>query len=242
VARLIGAPPGYVGYEEGGYLTEAVRRKPYSVVLLDEVEKADADVMNIFYQVFDKGMLADGEGRVIDFKNTVVFLTSNLETDRITSMCSGPVPPDPAEVLAAIRPAMSKHFKPALLARMAIVPFYTIGMDAMGDIVKLKLKKVGQRLAASHQMAFSWEDAVVDTIAQRCTEVETGARNIDHIINGSLLPKVASSILEQMTQGPLPGKLHVGLDEQGGFKLTFSDSGAKEIALEVEESLAESNT
>src|SRR5262245_12050285 len=149
VSRLIGSPPGYVGYGEGGVLTEAVRQRPYSVVLLDEVEKADPDILNLFYQVFDKGMLSDGEGRTIDFKNTVILLTSNLETDTITSMCSAPIPPESKDVLAAIRPALSKWFKPALLARMTIVPYYTISMDAMGSIVRLKMNGVGKRLRQS---------------------------------------------------------------------------------------------
>ena len=223
VSRLVGSPPGYVGYGEGGVLTEAVRQRPYSVVLLDECEKADPEVMNIFYQVFDKGMLADGEGRVIDFKNTVVFMTSNLETDRITSMCQAPVPPLPDDLIKEIRPGLSKHFKPALLARMQIVPFYTINMEAMTLIVRLKLDGVGKRLDASHRMTFTYDEAVIDQIAKRCTEVETGARNIDHIINGTLLPKVSTEILEQMAAGPLPERLHLDLEDDGGFRLNFSD-------------------
>ncbi|HPK02857.1 MAG TPA: type VI secretion system ATPase TssH [Candidatus Sumerlaeota bacterium] len=226
VSRLVGSPPGYVGYGEGGVLTEAVRQRPYSVVLLDEVEKADPEVMNIFYQVFDKGMLADGEGRVIDFRNTIVMMTSNLETDTITSMCAAPLPPAPEDVLTAIRPALSRHFKPALLARMRIVPYYTIDMEAMTRIVRLKLNGVGKRLAASHKMGFSYDEAVIEQIAQRCTEVETGARNIDHILNGSLLPKISTEILQQMAVGPLPEHLNIGLDENGEFALQFSGNGA----------------
>jgi type VI secretion system protein VasG len=142
VARLVGAPPGYVGYEEGGVLTEAVRQRPYTVVLLDEVEKAHLDVVNLFYQVFDKGILSDGEGREINFRNTVVFLTSNLALDVITELCSGDERPDPSVVMAAVRPILSNHFKPALLARMTVIPFYTLPKDALRGIVDLKLKKV----------------------------------------------------------------------------------------------------
>ncbi len=238
VSRLIGSPPGYVGYGEGGVLTEAVRQRPYSVVLLDEVEKADPEVMNIFYQVFDKGMLSDGEGRLIDFKNTVICLTSNLETDKITSMCSGPIPPAIDDLMAAIRPGLSKHFKPALLARMSIVPFFTIGVDAMALIVRLKLDGVGKRLYDSHRMQFAYEDAVIEQIAQRCTEVETGARNIDHILNGSLLPMISTQLLQQMAAGPLPENLHLGLDEKGEFVLDFHSGERPEPLAAAEPALA----
>jgi len=223
VSRLIGSPPGYVGYGEGGVLTEAVRQRPYSVVLLDEVEKADPEVMNLFYQVFDKGMLSDGEGRVVDFKNTVVFLTSNLASDVIMGMAQGPVRPDPEELTSAIRPVLNKHFKPALVARMTIVPFYPISVDAMKDIVRLKIGQIGDRLMKSHRMGFEVDPAVIDQVAQRCTEVETGARNIDHILSGSLLPKISTEILTRMSEGALPKKLKLGLDPGGEFELGFSD-------------------
>ncbi|MBI3871723.1 MAG: type VI secretion system ATPase TssH, partial [candidate division Zixibacteria bacterium] len=180
VSRLIGSPPGYVGFGEGGVLTEAVRQRPYSVVLLDEVEKADPEVMNLFYQVFDKGMLSDGEGREIDFKNTVIFLTSNLATDPITEMGMRDTPPTHEEVVSAIRPILNRHFKPALVGRMTIVPFFPLKTDAIKRIVVLKLKRVVDRLYQSHKMALEFDDVVVDQVAARCTEVETGARNIDH--------------------------------------------------------------
>jgi type VI secretion system protein VasG len=221
VSRLIGSPPGYVGYGEGGVLTEAVRQRPYSVVLLDEVEKADPEVMNLFYQVFDKGMLSDGEGRLIDFKNTVVFMTSNLASDTIMQMGQGPVRPDPEELVSAIRPALNKHFKPALVARMTLVPFYPIAADAMKEIVALKVNQIGSRLAASHRMGFDVDAAVIDQIAARCTEVETGARNIDHILSGTLLPMISTELLERMSQGPLPERLRVGIDGSGGFAIEF---------------------
>ncbi len=223
VSRLIGSPPGYVGYGEGGVLTEAVRQKPYSVVLLDEVEKADPEVLNLFYQVFDKGMLADGEGRVIDFKNTVVFLTSNLATDIITGMCTGPVRPTAEEVVAAIRPVLSKHFKPALLGRMEIVPFYILAPDFLREIVRLKLEKVVARLADSQRMKLECAPEMIDVIARRCTEVETGARNIDHIINGSLLPMLSTALLEKMTEGPLPASVRAGVAGDERFILDFGD-------------------
>jgi type VI secretion system protein VasG len=226
VSRLIGSPPGYVGYGEGGVLTEAVRQKPYSVVLLDEVEKADPEVLNLFYQVFDKGMLADGEGRVIDFKNTVVFLTSNLATDIITGMCTGPVRPTAEEVVTAIRPVLSKHFKPALLGRMEIVPFSILGPEFLREIVRLKLDKVAVRLTDSQRMKLHCAPEMIDVIARRCTEVETGARNIDHIINGSLLPMLSTALLEKMTEGPLPASVRVDVAEDDRFVLAFGDAPA----------------
>jgi len=228
VSRLIGSPPGYVGYGEGGVLTEAVRQRPYSVVLLDEVEKADLEVMNLFYQVFDKGILSDGEGRVVDFKNTVIFLTSNLATDIITSMCSSPVMPTAEEVMTAIRPTLSQHFKPALLARMSIVPFLILPPDILKEIVGLKLRQLGRRLWDNHRIAFEYDQAVVDQIAARCTEVETGARNIDHIMQGTLLPRISTEILQQMTIGPLPDKLMVGIGDDGNFTFTFPEKEKNE--------------
>jgi len=224
VSRLIGSPPGYVGYGEGGVLTEAVRQRPYSVVLLDEVEKADLEVMNLFYQVFDKGMLSDGEGRTIDFKNTIMFLTSNLATDIITNMCAGPVMPTTEELTAAIRPTLSQHFKPALLARMSIVPFFILSPDVLKDIVVLKLNALGRRLFDNHRIAFEYDPSVVQQIADRCTEVETGARNIDHILSGTLLPRISTEILRQMTVGPLPDKLKVGIGSDGDFTFEFLDT------------------
>jgi len=225
VSKLIGSPPGYVGYGEGGVLTEAVRQRPYSVVLLDEVEKADPEVLNLFYQVFDKGTLSDGEGREIDFKNTCIFLTSNLATDEIMALCEGGERPSAEELASAIRPILSAHFKPALLGRMMIVPFYPLGPDVLGDIARLKMKKVVRRLHDSHRMAFHYSDAVVEQIAARCTEVESGARNIDHILQGSLLPQISTELLQRMSAGPLPGRLDLEMGEAGEFVLQFSDVG-----------------
>ena len=222
VSRLIGSPPGYVGYGEGGVLTEAVRQKPYSVVLLDECEKADPEVLNLFYQVFDKGMLSDGEGREVDFKDTVLFLTSNLATDLIMQSVADGTKPPTDDLVQLIRPVLSKHFKPALLARMTIVPFYPIGPDALKEIARLKLGQLEKRLKENHRMAMEIDPKVVDAIAERCTEVETGARNVDHIISGTLLPKISSEILQQMSTGSLPDKITVKLDDKGEFGFEFT--------------------
>jgi len=221
VSRLIGSPPGYVGYGEGGVLTEAVRQKPYSVVLLDECEKADPEVLNLFYQVFDKGMLSDGEGREVDFKDTVLFLTSNLATDLIMQSGADGSKPPVDDLVALIRPALSKHFKPALLARMTIVPFYPIGQEALKEITRLKLGQLEKRLKENHRMAMEIDPKVIDAIAERCTEVETGARNVDHIISGTLLPKISSVILQQMSTGTMPAKIVVTLDGTGDFAFEF---------------------
>jgi type VI secretion system protein VasG len=224
VSRLIGSPPGYVGFGEGGMLTEAVRQRPYSVVLLDEVEKADLEVMNLFYQVFDKGTLTDGEGREIDFKNTILILTSNLASDIISQMCASGEPPAQEVISEAIRPILSNHFKPALLARMQIVPFFPIVGDAMKDIVKLKLGRFGERLMQSHKISFVYAPAVVDQIAQRCTEVETGARNVDHIINRTLLPRISTELLGQVGMDIQSHTLSVDIGEDGDFDFGFESN------------------
>jgi type VI secretion system protein VasG len=223
VSRLIGSPPGYVGYGEGGMLTEAVRQKPYSVVLLDEVEKAHPDVLNLFYQVFDKGMLSDGEGRIIDFKNTVIFLTSNLATDVITEMTQGDEALPDEVITAAVRPILSQHFKPALLARMTAIPFYTLRGDAMKGIVRLKLEKLAERLMQNNKMELVYTPAVVDQITDRCTEVETGARNIDYILTGNIMPRMSQEILSHMTEEGMPSKVHLDLNKDGSFKMEFTN-------------------
>jgi type VI secretion system protein VasG len=223
VSRLIGSPPGYVGYGEGGVLTEAVRQRPYSVVLIDEVEKGHPEVMNLFYQVFDKGMLADGEGRDIDFKNTVIFLTSNLGTDIITEMCSTEEIPPLEVVSTAVRPILSHHFKPALLARMNVIPYKILPADVLKDIVVLKLDKLVRRLANTHKIAMTYSQAVVDQIAARCTEVETGARNIDYIMSGTILPRMSQEILSNMSAGDMPSTVRLDLDGEGGFTVVFGE-------------------
>jgi type VI secretion system protein VasG len=235
VSRLIGSPPGYVGFGEGGVLTEAVRQRPYSVVLLDECEKADPEVMNLFYQVFDKGMLSDGEGRVIDFKNTVIFMTSNLATDIITQLGMQEEPPTREQVTSLIRPELNKHFKPALVGRMSIVPFFPLKMEAIKRIVVLKLGRLVDRLRESHKMELIYEDSVIEQIAERCTEVETGARNIDNIMQGTLLPRISTEILERMSLGPLPERLTVGMDDNGEFTFTFSGEPVEAGTVEAAE-------
>ena len=223
VSRLIGSPPGYVGYGEGGVLTEAVRQRPYSVVLLDEVEKAHLDVLNLFYQVFDKGMLSDGEGKEIDFSNTVIFLTSNLATDVITEMTTGDEVPDHDVLLAAVRPILSAHFKPALLARMTVIPYFTLAREALAGIVRLKLNKIVQRLLQNNKMRFTYTEAVVDQVAARCTEVETGARNIDFILRGNIMPMMSQEILARMSGEVQPSAITLDVGEDGNFKVAFPE-------------------
>jgi len=221
VSRLVGSPPGYVGYGEGGILTEAVRQRPYSVVLLDECEKADLEVMNLFYQVFDKGILNDGEGRTIDFKNTVVVLTSNLATEQTVELFADGATPTAEEVTAAIRPVLSAHFKPALLARMTIVPYAPIGPEVMKEIVRLKLASLVSRIESAHGIEARFADAAVDALAARCTESETGARNVDQILRSSLLPELSRELLTRMASGTVPAKLEVGLADQGRWTFAF---------------------
>jgi type VI secretion system protein VasG len=221
VSRLIGSPPGYVGFGEGGVLTEAVRHRPYSVVLLDECEKADLEVMNLFYQVFDKGMLSDGEGRLIDFRNTLVILTSNLATDQIMKLYERDEPPKSEEVATSIRPVLSKHFKPALLARMTIVPFGPVGLDVMKAIAEMKLAALADRMRTSHRVETTFEPELVKELVRRCTESEAGARNVEHALRSSLMPAIAREILQRMTAGPLPRTLSVGLTPEGDWRVDF---------------------
>ncbi|WP_028318101.1 type VI secretion system ATPase TssH [Desulfobulbus elongatus] len=227
-SRLIGSPPGYVGYGEGGMLTEAVRQKPYSVVLLDEVEKAHLDVMELFYQVFDKGTMTDGEGKEINFRNTVIILTSNLASDVIQEMTAGSADLAMDTLTGAIRPILSHHFKPALLARMTIVPFFSLGAEAMRGIVQLKLGRVRKTLWQNNKMALTFADQVIDVITARCTEVETGARNIDYILNANVLPKLSQAILHHLSEGEMPAAVHLDVDDDGTFQYHFTDEGGGE--------------
>ena len=218
ISALKGSPPGYVGYGEGGVLTEAVRRKPYSVVLLDEAEKAHTDVMELFYQVFDKGMLEDSEGREVDFKNTVIILTSNVGAETIIELCSEPDSmPEPDVISEVVRPELLKVFKPALLARMVVVPYYPISDEVMRSIIRLQLDRVGRRLAESHGAAFSYDEGVVNEIAGRCEEVESGARNIDHILTRTLLPEMSGEFLARMAADQHVSRVHVGVGPDGQF-------------------------
>jgi type VI secretion system protein VasG len=222
VSSLKGSPPGYVGYGEGGVLTEAVRRKPYSVVLLDEVEKAHPDVMELFYQVFDKGMLEDGEGREIDFKNTVILLTSNTATDTIMKLCADPdTKPEPETLVEAIRPELIKVFKPALLGRMVVVPYYPISDSVMRDIIRLQLGRIGERLKENHNASFTYDEGVVSEIANRCKEVESGARNVDHILTRTLLPEMSGEFLSRMAAGATVSAVNVSASD-GKFQYSIS--------------------
>ncbi len=222
VSSLKGSPPGYVGYGEGGVLTEAVRRKPYSVVLLDEVEKAHPDVMELFFQVFDKGVLEDGEGREIDFKNCIILLTSNVGTDTIMKLCADPdTKPLPDGLVDAVKPELNQAFKPALLGRMVTVPYYPISDDILRLIVKLQLKKIENRIKDNHNAQFSYDDSVIETVAKRCTDVDSGARNVYNILTGSLLPEMSGEVLSRMASGEGIAKVHVGVDADEKFTYAF---------------------
>lgn len=221
VSRLIGAPPGYVGYGEGGMLTEAVRQKPYSVILLDEVEKADPDVMNIFYQIFDKGVANDGEGREINFRNCLILMTSNLASERIASLCQGGQRPDAEDLEQAIRPTLSQHFKPALLGRMRVVPYYPIDGEVLNQLVGLKLARFGERLAR-RQLQFSHSAALVDHLAERCSHSDSGARLIDHLIDQHLQPLVVDRLLAAMASGESLQRVHATLDGEGTVVCEFA--------------------
>ncbi|WP_349746247.1 type VI secretion system ATPase TssH [Pseudomonas frederiksbergensis] len=221
VSRLIGAPPGYVGYGEGGMLTEAVRQKPYSVVLLDEVEKADPDVLNLFYQIFDKGVANDGEGREIDFRNTLILMTSNLGSDRISELCEDGARPT-AEVLEeTIRPVLSKHFKPALLARMRVVPYYPVGGPVLRELIEIKLGRLGERLNR-RQLDFTYSQDLVDHLAERCTQSDSGARLIDHLLDLHVLPLVADRLLDAMATGESLKRVHATLDGNASVTCEFA--------------------
>lgn len=223
VSGLKGSPPGYVGYGEGGVLTEAVRRKPYCVVLLDEMEKAHTDVMELFYQVFDKGILEDAEGREIDFKNTIILMTSNVGTDSIMKLCADPeTRPEPQALVEALRPDLLKVFKPAFLGRAIVVPFYPITDDAMRKIIELQLGRIRTRLLENNRAQFSYDEVLVTEIARRCTEVESGARNVDHILTRTLLPEISREFLARMAVGESISKVHVSVDGNGGFLYEIS--------------------
>ena len=218
VSTLKGSPPGYVGYGEGGVLTEAVRRRPYSVVLLDEVEKAHPDVLELFYQVFDKGRMEDGEGRQIDFKNNIIILTTNACTDQMMKLLADPeTAPGPAALVQAIKPELNKIFKPAFLGRMVVIPFYPIRDEALKKIIALKLGKIQRRIKENHRIELTYDPALVDEVARRCTEVESGARNVDNILTNSLLPDVSRQLLSRMAAGEKLNSVHVGIGANGEF-------------------------
>ncbi|MEH6435945.1 type VI secretion system ATPase TssH [Massilia sp. DD77] len=220
VSGLKGSPPGYVGYGEGGVLTEAVRRNPYSVVLLDEVEKAHPDVLELFFQVFDKGVMDDAEGREIDFRNTIIILTSNVASSVLMGACLNKTDeerPAPEALEEMIRPHLVKQFKPAFLGRLKVVPYYPLSDDVLADIIELKLRRIGERVAANHKADFVFDEALVEGVLARCTEVDSGARNVDNILNGSLLPEVAEAVLGRMAEGGAIARIAVSAGEDGRF-------------------------
>jgi type VI secretion system protein VasG len=202
VSTLKGSPPGYVGYGEGGVLTEAVRRRPYSVVLLDEVEKAHPDVLELFFQVFDKGRMEDGEGREIDFRNTIILLTSNAATETLMKLTADPeTTPNTEGMVKALKPELDKVFKPAFLGRLMIVPYYPVRDEALKQIIRLKLGKIQRRLAETHKIKLTYDDVLLNEVAARCTEVESGARNVDNILSNTMLPDLSRQILAQLAGG-----------------------------------------
>ena len=224
VSTLKGSPPGYVGYGEGGVLTEAVRRRPYSVVLLDEVEKAHPDVLELFFQVFDKGRMEDGEGREIDFRNTIIILTSNAATDTLMTLTADPeTMPNEDGLLAAMRPELNKIFKPAFLGRLLVVPYFPVRDENLKKIIRLKLGKIERRLRETHHVAMVYDESLLDEIARRCTEVESGARNVDNILSNTMLPEMSRQILGRLADGnPVE---HVEISVRDG-KMAYSWSEA----------------
>jgi len=221
VSGLKGSPPGYVGYGEGGVLTEAVRRNPYSVVLLDEIEKAHPDVLEMFFQVFDKGTLDDAEGREIDFRHALIILTSNVGSAAVMQAClnqAAETLPDSDALAELLRPQLYKAFKPAFLGRVKVVPYYPISDDVLAEIIELKLERIRARIADNHRAVFAWDESLVDAIHARCTEVDSGARNVDHILNGTLLPELAQHVLGRIAQGEAISRIDVRALESGEFE------------------------
>jgi type VI secretion system protein VasG len=218
VSTLKGSPPGYVGYGEGGVLTEAVRRRPYSVVLLDEVEKAHPDVLELFFQVFDKGVMDDGEGREINFKNTIIILTTNAGTETIMKLTADPeTMPYPDAMAKALKPELDAVFKPAFLGRMVIVPYYPVRDENLKHIVRLKVGKIARRLRETHRLDMLHDETLIAQVAARCTEVESGARNVDNILSNTLLPEISRILLSAMAEGLRPTALRVGVGADGDF-------------------------
>ncbi len=222
VSTLKGAPPGYVGYGEGGVLTEAVRRRPYSVVLLDEVEKAHPDVHEIFFQVFDKGVMEDGEGRLIDFKNTLIILTTNVGTDLIMGMCSDPeLLPEPEGIAKALRAPLLKTFPPALLGRIITIPYYPLSDAVLSSIIRLQLERIVKRIRQNHDAELSYDDEVVRLIASRCSEPESGGRMIDAILTNGLLPAVSRELLQRMANAQPTNRIGVSVrDSEFAYEFT----------------------
>lgn len=222
VSRLFGSPPGYVGYGEGGVLTESVRQKPYSIVLLDEVEKAHEEVLNAFYQVFDKGIMVDGEGREIDFRNTVIVLTSNLGAEHITEMAARPTPPDADGMIEELHPILNRHFKIALLARMRVVPYMPLDAETLREIVVQRLDRVGARLSNQQGIELTCNADTLDHITAQCARSDGGVRNIDALVNQTLLPRISTEILTAMNSDDSLSHVTVGIGEKGEFNYDFS--------------------
>jgi type VI secretion system protein VasG len=230
VSTLKGSPPGYVGYGEGGVLTEAVRRRPYSVVLLDEVEKAHPDVLELFFQVFDKGQMEDGEGREINFRNNIIILTTNACTDQLMKLVADPeTAPAPRALIDTLKPELNKIFKPAFLGRMVIIPYYPVRDEALKQIIRLKLSKIQRRLKENHKIALTYDNAFLNAVASRCTEVESGARNVDNILTNSLLPDISRKILGSMAEGEKMSVIHVSVGEDGEFSYADPHAGAATV-------------
>jgi type VI secretion system protein VasG len=223
VSLLMGSPPGYVGYGEGGVLTEAVRRRPYSVILLDEMEKAHPGVQDVFFQVFDKGNMKDGEGRDIDFKNTVIIMTSNAGTDLIDKLFADPeTAPDAAGLAEALRPELLKYFKPAFLGRVTLVPYFPLSDSVIRMIVELQLKRIGARVRSSYKATFHYDPALVDLIAARCKESASGARNVENILSRTLLPELSAEVLSRLAEGNAVTRVSVAADAEGAFRYEVS--------------------
>jgi type VI secretion system protein VasG len=219
VSLLMGSPPGYVGYGEGGVLTEAVRRKPYSVILLDEMEKAHPGVQDVFYQVFDKGQMKDGEGRDINFRNCVILMTTNAGTEIVKNLCADPETRPAADAFTqAVFPKLLEHFKPAFLGRVQVIPYYTLADDVLRSIIKLKLGKIARRMEENYRAKLTWSDAVVENIALRCTEADTGARNIDNILSRTLLPELSAEFLARLAEGEKVKSAKVTVGDGGAFQ------------------------
>jgi type VI secretion system protein VasG len=213
VSTLKGAPPGYVGSGEGGVLTEAVRRKPYSVVLLDEVEKAHTDVHEIFFQVFDKGVMEDGEGRLIDFKNTLIFLTTNVGSDLIMNMCKDPeLMPEAEGIAKALREPLLQTFPAALLGRIVTIPYYPLSDNVIELIIKLQLGRIEKRIRQNHEIPFTFDDDVVTLIRSRCTELESGGRMIDAILTNTMLPRISQEFLTRTLDGKPAERIHISTE------------------------------
>ncbi len=223
VSLLMGSPPGYVGYGEGGILTEAVRRRPYSVILLDEMEKAHPGVQDVFFQVFDKGNMKDGEGRDIDFKNTVIIMTSNAGTDLIEKLFADPeTAPDAAGLAEALRPELMKYFKPAFLGRVTLVPYFPLSDEVIRQIVRLQLNKIQKRVKEAYKASFTYAPELVETIAARCKESSSGARNVENILSRSLLPELSAEVLARMAAGEGIANISVGIGPEGSFSYALS--------------------